>query len=98
MKVKLGFISSVDGEQDYMLPMELPELPRKGDLISVTRNNETGSEDFIVKDVRWNLQFDDSKDVGKPLEVWVLCEFAETYWSKDTHKANCKRNGSNLKF
>jgi len=68
---------------DFSLPFDLPEVPRVGDYISVTRP-ETGeiySEDFVVRHIWWRLHFPDDAPYGdsdtKPggvTEIMVECD------------------------
>ncbi|AEF54044.1 hypothetical protein [Marinomonas posidonica] len=91
MLVKLAFVAPTEDEQQYMVSIDLLELPREGDRISFSRVSESGSEDFIVREVRWNLAFNDTLDKGEVLDVWVTCEFAETFSSKESHKSLCAK-------
>lgn len=101
MKVNLSFVPP-GGETDYSLPIEMPEIPRAGDYLSITRPGQSGTENFIVKRTWWNLEFDESKSVGSTSEVWVECEFALSPFSSDNHKRACEmyrnRKGSVEEF
>lgn len=91
MKVMLSFVPPGGGETDYSLPMEMPEIPRAGDYLTITRPGQNGTENFVVKRTWWSLEFDESKSVGSTTEVWVECEFALSPFSSDTHKKECNR-------
>ena len=95
MRVNLTFVPPGGGEADYSLEFDMPVLPRAGDNISISRPNQTGTEDFIVRRVWWQLShpstglYDDGdkpRPMGKADAVWVECEFAESGWSSEAHK------------
>src|SRR5438105_3072298 len=92
MRVYLTFVPPGGGEADYSLPFDMPELPRPGDYISVCRPGQIGSEDFIVRRVRWALDFpetsavSDNRVIGKLRDVYVEGEFAESPFSSEAHK------------
>ena len=90
MKVNMSFVPPGGGETDYSLPIEMPEIPRAGDYLSIMRPGQSGTENFIVKRTWWNLEFDESKSVGSTSEVWVECEFALSPLSSDNHKRACE--------
>ena len=89
MKVNLTFVPPDGGEQNYFLLMELPQIPSKGDYLSIMRSGKNRSENFIVKRTWWNLQFDESKKLGQVSEIWVECEFALSPFSSESHKQAC---------
>lgn len=98
MLVHLSFVPPEGGEADYGLSIEMPEIPRAGDYLSIRRSGASGAENFIVKRTWWNLEFDESKSVGSTSEVWVECEFALSPYSSDSHKKACEmyRNRTGL--
>lgn len=91
MKVNLSFVPPNGGETDYSLPIDMPEIPRSGDYISISRPNQKGVESFIVKRTWWNLEFDAQKETGTTKEIWVECEFALSPSSSENHKKACER-------
>ena len=91
MRVNLSFVPPDGGEQDYMMPIELPHIPRCGDYISIAREGSGGTEDFIVKRTRWNIQTDPDANIPKLESVWVECQFAVSATSSDNHRASCER-------
>lgn len=92
MKVMLSFVPPGGGETDYSLQMELPEIPRPGDYIAITRENgDSGTENFIVKRTWWKLRYREQADHGSVDEIWVECEFALSPWSSESHKRACER-------
>lgn len=76
---------------DYSMLFELPELPRPGDYISVTRPDEPEpySEDFVVRAVWWRLHHPETEAVtSKPKtgglrEIFVECEIAVGPYASD---------------
>nr|AAX14933.1 ORF108 [Xanthomonas campestris pv. vitians] len=102
MKVNLSFVPPGGGESDYSLPIEMPEIPRAGDYLSVEREGHVGTENFIVRRTWWNLHFDEAKGAGTTKEIWVECEFALSPFSSESHKRSCAvyetRKGKLLEF
>ena len=94
MKVNLSFVPPGGGESDYSLPMEMPDIPRAGDYISVQREGHSGTENFIVKRTWWNLHFDEKTGAGATTEIWVECEFAMSPFSSESHKRSCEMYAS----
>lgn len=105
MRIRLVAVPPGGGEADYSLDMDSPALPQVGDYITVLRHYAKGSppedyrgtEDFIVRRVRWTFKFpDDGKGfheagrepVGKIDEVVVECEMAIGTYSSPAHKRN----------
>ncbi|MCG3769896.1 MAG: hypothetical protein JW384_01027 [Nitrosomonadaceae bacterium] len=64
MKIKLIFVPPDGGEADYSLMMELPQIPNKGDYISIQRVDRTGSDNFIVRRTWWELSYDEKAECG----------------------------------
>jgi hypothetical protein len=91
MKVNLSFVPPGGGEIDYSIPFEIPELPRAGDYIYITRPDQKGTENFIVKRTWWNLTFDEKTGTGSQTDIWVECEFALSPLSSENHKRACER-------
>lgn len=102
MKVNLSFVPPGGGKTEDSITVELPEIPRQGDYISVTRKGQTGTENFIVKRTWWNIAVDGSKPAASAKEIRVECEFASSPLSNDTHERACRdyqaRTGKLLKF
>ena len=55
MLVRLVFVPPGGGKAEYGLDFELPGVPQPGDYISITRDNQVGTEDFVVRRTRWHL-------------------------------------------
>ncbi len=103
MKVHLSFVPPGGGETDYTLLMEMPEIPKAGDYISVFRPEEQGTSDFIVKRAWWNMEFNEGAESGSTKSIWVECEFAlKRGVSSESHKRCCEsyhvKTGTLLEF
>lgn len=94
MKVRLMFVPTGGGEIDYSLDFELPAIPQPGDYITVQRDGESGTEDFIVRRTWWYLKYPHGAVVGRAQgdekgsvrEIGVECEFATGPYSSESHK------------
>jgi hypothetical protein len=99
IKVTLTFVPPGGGEAEYCLDMNVPEVPRPGDYITISRKDATasGTEDFIVRRSWWHFEYPDSKlshsgddtAVGKVTGITVECEFARGPFSSEEHKRGC---------
>lgn len=90
MKVNLSFVPPGGGKIEDSLTVEMPEIPRQGDYISVTRSGQTGTENFIVKRTWWNVVVDGSKPAASAKEIQVECEFAASSASSESHNITCR--------
>lgn len=107
MLVQLVVVPPGGGETDYSLDFDLPELPRPGDYICVSRPDRNGHENFIVRRTWWMLDFpmresdEGNKNiVGTISKVFVECEFANGPYDSESHKKSCemyKNRGKPLK-
>ena len=87
---------------DYSLDMDIPEIPRVGDYVSVQRPDKPRpwGEDMIVRDIWWRLDYpgtgtiSQKNEVGKVNEIFVECEMATSPWSSDhwLENANARRS------
>ena len=78
---------------DYSLKFELPEIPRVGSYISVTRPDTPkaySEEDLVVRHVWWRLYHPETsavsaenKRMGKATEIVVECDPALGPWARD---------------
>lgn len=95
MLVHFGFVPPGGGETDYSLDFEVPELPREGDYICITRPGQTGNEDFIVRRVWWALETEaEPKGPGKVTSIHVECEYAVSDFSSESHAKVAKGSGA----
>ena len=92
------------GEMDYTISMEFPALPREGDYISIVRGlnknksysdetlEKTGSEDFIVRRVKWSCgsMIDANVEDRLTCDVTIECEYALSPYSSESHKKNAE--------
>jgi hypothetical protein len=92
---------------DYSLDMDVPEIPRVGDYVSVQRpdNPRPWGEDMIVRAIWWRLDYpgtgtaSQKNEVGKVNEIFVECEMATGPYSSDHwfDYANARRSaGDNI--
>jgi hypothetical protein len=108
MRIYLVAVPAGGGEAEYTLTMEVPAIPQVGDYISVLRDYKSGppsedyagSEDFIVRRVRWSFTYPDDgtmthtagqEPVGRG-EVYVECEMAIGGFSSKAHKRSAGPN------
>jgi hypothetical protein len=85
MKVTLVFVPPDGGEADYSLDFDLPGVPQPGDYISITRPEEQGISDFIVRKSLWHLAYP-----GNEQSIVVECEFAKGPFSTENHVRSCE--------
>lgn len=94
MKVRLVFVPPGGGEAEYSLSFDLPSVPQPGDYISVSRPDQEGTEDFIVRRSWWYLSYpnnDLSSEVGKEAigsvqDLVVECEFSLGPYPSEEHR------------
>ena len=94
MRVNLVFVPPGGGEADYSLDFELPSVPQPGDYITISRPDQDGTEDFIVRRTWWYLEYpgtelyrtERSTVHGKVQSLTVECEFARGFLSSEAHK------------
>lgn len=101
MLVRLAFVPPGGGKADHGLDFELPGVPQPGDYISVMRDNQVGSEDFIVRRTRWQLHHPEAPNTmseeeaevtwGTVRTLFVECEFAiNPGLSSEEHARSCE--------
>lgn len=103
MRIRLVAVPPGGGEADYSLTMECPGVPQVGDYVSVMREykgdgpdkDHIGTEDFIVRRVRWGFTFPDdgkhyhesgAEPVGATDAIVIECEMAIGPYSSPAHK------------
>lgn len=87
MKVTLCFVPPGGGEQDFMMEVELPSVPRVGDYIVIeTEPDSSGNhcQGFIVRRNWWRIK------EGQLRRLVVEAEFAKTSWATNDHEAALK--------
>jgi hypothetical protein len=95
MKVRLVFVPPEGGDVEYSLQFELPSVPQPGSYISITRPDQMGTEDFIVRRNLWHLEhpttgaYGEEGETGAMGELYVQCEFARGPYSSDEHRQTC---------
>jgi hypothetical protein len=95
MKVNLAFVPPEGGDVEYSLEFELPSVPQPGSYISITRPDQQGTEDFIVRRNLWYLEHPTTESVettprtGAVKALGVQCEVARGPYSSDEHRRTC---------
>jgi hypothetical protein len=97
INVRLLFVPPGGGETNYGLDFNLPSIPQPGDYITVTRPNQEGSEDFIVRRTWWQLEYPEGPNTqdartftpGALKNAYVECEFAKGPFSSESHLRSC---------
>ena len=94
MEATLVFVPPGGGDAEYSLQFELPSVPQPGSYISITRPDQVGSEDFIVRHILWHLEHPTTGaygegETGTMRELGVECEFARGPYSSDEHRRTC---------
>jgi hypothetical protein len=83
MRVQLVFVPHGDTEVDWEVEVELEAVPQPGDYITLQKEEELETADFIVKHTNWHF-----RDAKKPslLGVTVVCEYVVGSNPRKTHK------------
>ena len=73
MEVELEFVPPGGGPVEYSLIIDFPALPRAGDQLSIRRPPDqtdlfAGTIDFIVRSVRWELEYPDNEIYEDPTD------------------------------
>jgi hypothetical protein len=94
MNATLVFVPPGGGDAEYSLQFELPSVPQPGSYISITRPDQQGTEDFIVRRNLWHLEQPTTGaygegETGTMTELGVECEFARGPYSSDEHRRTC---------
>ncbi|MCD0459966.1 hypothetical protein U8335_26765 [Roseiconus lacunae] len=90
MKVRLVIVPPGGGEAEYSRELELEELPRVGDRITLRDPTqlEQGTyatlSQFTVGSVDWAFSLED--DLTELMEVVVECRYALSFRSSERHK------------
>lgn len=102
MKLRLVFVPPGGGEADYSLDFDSPAVPVKGDYITITRKDQDGTENFIVKRTWWSFSVGANGEGGRNDGVYVECEFAKGPLSSTSHKKSVEiygtQTGTTLEF
>ncbi len=93
MRVQLVILTDQDHDENtfaHGLEFDLPEIPRTGECVVLSRPGQAGSSSFIVRAVHWNLKHPDSNPnahgVGEAVMVTLECEFAIGPYDQEEHK------------
>ena len=96
MKVQIVIIDSDAQEQDLIghgLDFDMPVAPQVGDCLSISRPNQAGSTNLIVRRAHWSLEYPDTAPipysgeqiVGVTKSVLVECEFTVGPYASEEH-------------
>ncbi len=84
MQVRLCFVPMGGGEVDHVIDVEMPQIPRSGDYLLISREGEIGNRDYVVKRTWWNLRT--TQDEKTTFEgINVECEYAKGAMSSSEH-------------
>tara|TARA_R110002073_G_scaffold20209_6_gene72826 strand:- start:7755 stop:8072 length:318 start_codon:yes stop_codon:yes gene_type:complete len=83
IKATLVFTEIGGGECDFSLDLEMACLPSIGDWIQVRRPDSDGTEDFIVRRIRWNVLAANKTSLS---DVLLECHYAVTETSTEQHR------------
>ena len=94
MRIELALAPSEDEESHHRLVFEMPGVPHVGDCVTISRPDQAGNTEFIVRRTCWTL---DSREtgpihhvgesaVGTTSSVTVECEFVAGPLSSEEHK------------
>ena len=93
MRVQLVIITDQGHDKDafaHGLEFDLPEIPRTGETVVLSRPGQAGSSSFIIRAVHWNLKHPDSTPnahgVGGVVMVTLECEFELCPYDLEEHK------------
>ncbi len=94
MRVHFLFGPEDESEGDHTLPFDVPAVPQVGDWVSVARPGQSGTAGFVVRRLRWVLDYPEAgpcqpagrEAVGTTNAVTVECEFAVGPYVSEEHK------------
>ena len=101
VRAQLIFYMPGSNKHEYFLDFDLPARPVVGDLISIRRPDQEGTEDFIVRRVRWELhhttnhQGEPPDQIGTVQFLIVECEYALSAHAMETHRRICENHEKN---
>ena len=94
MKVQLLLYHRGDEKPDHRLMFDMPGVPQTGDCITISRPDQAGCTNFIVRRIQWALDCPntvlpyhaDESDIGATSAVTIECELAIGPYSSEEHK------------
>ncbi len=94
MRVELVLAPVGEEEPHHRLVFEMPGVPRTGDCVTVSRPDQSGNTEFVVKRTCWTLDHPETGSthhagesvVGTTTSVTVECEFVAGAFSSEEHK------------
>lgn len=84
-----------EGEKpSHSIMFDLPGVPQSGDLVTITRPDQEGSSNFIVRRIVWGLDYPESispqrvgqPTIGKTASITVECTYALGSYASEEHK------------
>ena len=95
MRVELVLAPLDVEEPHHRLVFEMPGVPRAGDRVTVSRPDQSGNTEFVVKRTCWTLDHPETGSpyhagesvVGTTASVTVECEFVAGTFSSEEHKS-----------
>ncbi len=94
MNIQFVLFGKEGDETNQYLTFDMPSVPQAGDKVTISRPNQEGCSNFVVRRARWNLVFPDDKSshrageivVGSMGDVTVECSFAVGSYASEEHK------------
>ncbi len=94
MKVQFLLFQNDGDDASHSLAFELPGIPQVGDLVTISRPDQEGCTDFVVRRAQWDLNFPDDHVshragevvIGTTTAVTVECVFSVGPYSSEEHK------------
>jgi hypothetical protein len=94
MRIELVLAPVEDEEPHHRLVFEMPGVPQAGDCVTISRPDQAGNTEFIVRRTCWTLDTRETEPthhagefaVGTTSSVTVECEFVAGPLSSEEHK------------
>ena len=95
MKIELVLAPFEEEEPHHRLVFEMPGVPQAGDCVTISRPDQSGNTEFIVRRTSWALNSyetgathqADASAVGTTSSVTVECEFVAGPFSSEEHES-----------
>ena len=94
MKIELALAPVDEEEPHHRLVFEMPGVPQAGDCVTISRPDQSGNTEFVVRRTCWTLNTHETGSVqhvgdsavGTTSAVIVECEFVAGPFSSEEHK------------
>lgn len=94
MKVQFLLFPLGGEEPDQSLEFDVPGVPQPGDCVMISRPDQSGSSEYIVRRTLWDLESPDAEHahragdaaIGTANTISVECEFHVGQYSSEEHK------------